>query len=225
MNTGSRTSERGTIHRLDVVSAGPALASAVDAFLAEVPNANTARSYGTALRALVSELGASTRSAPCGGCSTRPPPEPRKSWHWTSRNWICATGGPRSAARAARRHHRVVRCHRLVALAPVGGPPDRAGLPHRRRARVELPTPISPGQRPGEVVLPAGGRVLRGRDREAARRAVDAAPTTALRPDPRRGGRREHLHPAGVLRPHQRCLAGPVRAGVPGSSGALAGSA
>jgi hypothetical protein len=50
----------GTIHRLDVVSAGPALASAVDAFLAEVPNANTARSYGTALRALVSELGAST---------------------------------------------------------------------------------------------------------------------------------------------------------------------
>ena len=60
MNTGSRNIGTRTIHRLDVVSAGLALASAVDAFLAEVPNANTARSYGTALRALVSELGAST---------------------------------------------------------------------------------------------------------------------------------------------------------------------
>lgn len=50
----------GTVHRLDVGPAGPELAGAVNAFLAQVPNANTARSYGVALRALVAELGAAT---------------------------------------------------------------------------------------------------------------------------------------------------------------------
>lgn len=50
----------GTVHHLDVAPAGPELAAAVDAFLAAVPNANTARSYSVALRALVAELGANT---------------------------------------------------------------------------------------------------------------------------------------------------------------------
>ncbi len=47
----------GTVHRIDVHSTTPALADAVEAFLAEVDNRNTARSYGTALRALAAELG------------------------------------------------------------------------------------------------------------------------------------------------------------------------
>lgn len=54
----------GTVHHLDVAPAGPELAAAVDAFLAAMPNANTARSYSVALRALVAELGADT---PVGG--------------------------------------------------------------------------------------------------------------------------------------------------------------
>lgn len=47
----------GTVHRLDTGSTGPALGDAVAAFLREVDNPNTARSYGIALRALVAELG------------------------------------------------------------------------------------------------------------------------------------------------------------------------
>lgn len=50
----------GTVHRLDAHSAAPALADAVEAFLAEVDNHNTVRSYGTALRALVAEFGTAT---------------------------------------------------------------------------------------------------------------------------------------------------------------------
>lgn len=53
----------GTVHRLDVPSAAPPLADAVEAFLTEVDNRNTARSYGTALRALVAELGTTTAVA------------------------------------------------------------------------------------------------------------------------------------------------------------------
>lgn len=48
----------GTVHRLDTGPAGPALGDAVAAFLREVANANTARSYAIALRALAAELGA-----------------------------------------------------------------------------------------------------------------------------------------------------------------------
>lgn len=50
----------GTVHRLDHHPAAPDLASAVDSFLAEVANPNTARAYGIALRMLVAELGEAT---------------------------------------------------------------------------------------------------------------------------------------------------------------------
>lgn len=47
----------GTVHRLDTGPTGPALGDAVAAFLREVNNSHTARSYGIALRALAAELG------------------------------------------------------------------------------------------------------------------------------------------------------------------------
>jgi hypothetical protein len=50
----------GTIHRLDAAATGMRLDGAVEAFLTEIPNANTARAYSLALRALVTELGAET---------------------------------------------------------------------------------------------------------------------------------------------------------------------
>lgn len=50
----------GTVHRLDVGPAVPELAAAVEAFLGEVANRNTARAYGIALRALIAELGETT---------------------------------------------------------------------------------------------------------------------------------------------------------------------
>lgn len=53
----------GIVHRLDVRPSAPELALAVQAFLAEVDNPNTARSYGTALRALIAELGETTSVA------------------------------------------------------------------------------------------------------------------------------------------------------------------
>jgi len=49
-----------TIHRLDAAATGMRLDGAVEAFLTEIPNANTARAYALALRALVTELGAET---------------------------------------------------------------------------------------------------------------------------------------------------------------------
>ena len=51
----------GTIHRLDAAATGMRLDGAVEAFLTEIPNANTARAYSLALRALVTELGAELR--------------------------------------------------------------------------------------------------------------------------------------------------------------------
>ncbi|WP_245560468.1 tyrosine-type recombinase/integrase [Actinopolyspora halophila] len=51
------------MHRLDVGPAPPGLAAAVEGFLGEVSNRNTARAYGIALRALVVEFGASTSVA------------------------------------------------------------------------------------------------------------------------------------------------------------------
>ncbi|SQD99528.1 conserved hypothetical protein [Parafrankia sp. Ea1.12] len=47
----------GGVHRVDLAPAGPTLAGAAEAFLAEVANRNTARSYRTALAALAAELG------------------------------------------------------------------------------------------------------------------------------------------------------------------------
>lgn len=47
----------GTVHRLDRGGAEPVLDEAVRSFLAEVDNPNTHRAYGTALRALLAELG------------------------------------------------------------------------------------------------------------------------------------------------------------------------
>ncbi|WP_208759328.1 hypothetical protein [Microbispora triticiradicis] len=46
----------GSVHRLQP-SAAPPLGAAAGAFLAQVPNPNTARAYGIALRALAAELG------------------------------------------------------------------------------------------------------------------------------------------------------------------------
>ena len=50
----------GTIHCLNAAATGMRLDGAVEAFLTEIPNANTARAYSLALRALVTELGAET---------------------------------------------------------------------------------------------------------------------------------------------------------------------
>lgn len=52
----------GTVHQLDAAPSTPPLGDAADAFLRQVrhQNENTARSYGTALRAMVAELGADT---------------------------------------------------------------------------------------------------------------------------------------------------------------------
>ncbi len=94
-----------------------------------------------------------------------------------------------------------------------------------RRARVELPT--------ADLHLDSGrARLSYRRAAECFEDATEKLPGGPWTLHQLRhsaltqfGGRREHLHPAGVLRPHQRCLAGPVHAGVPGSSGALAGSA
>lgn len=119
------------IHRLDVVSAGTALRALVSELGASTPVAvldeeATARIQGwitsDPVRRIRRRPRVPDRTRPLGKaeveglltrthlplrertlwrmCSTRPPPEPRKSWHWTSRNWIRATGGPRSAARA-----------------------------------------------------------------------------------------------------------------------------
>lgn len=53
----------GTVHQLDVGPATPELAAAVEGFLGEVTNRNTARAYGIALRALVAVLGETTSVA------------------------------------------------------------------------------------------------------------------------------------------------------------------
>ncbi len=49
-----------------------------------------------------------------------------------------------------------------------------------------------------------------------------AAPATALRADPRGRGRRQHLHPAVVLRAHLSRIAGQIRPGVPRGAAPLA---
>ncbi|WP_017975733.1 tyrosine-type recombinase/integrase [Actinopolyspora halophila] len=72
----------GTVHRLDLQSAAPGLAGAVDAFLAEVVNRNTARAYGIALRALVAEFGESTQVAVLDGDATA-----EKIGRWFARRW------------------------------------------------------------------------------------------------------------------------------------------
>ena len=59
-HTPPREGPVGTIHCLNAAATGMRLDGAVEAFLTEIPNANTARAYSLALRALVTELGAET---------------------------------------------------------------------------------------------------------------------------------------------------------------------
>ncbi|MCP2163924.1 tyrosine-type recombinase/integrase [Goodfellowiella coeruleoviolacea] len=80
-------------HHLAIVPAGPHLADAVDAFLAQVRNTNTARSYGVALRALVAELGSTT---PLAVLAEEPTAE--RIAGWFVRRW----GGAANATANAR---------------------------------------------------------------------------------------------------------------------------
>ena len=302
----------GTVHHLDVGPAGPTISGAVDAFLAEVPNANTARAYGIALRALIAELGPSAPVAMLDEEATAD-----RIGTWFSHRWGKSANATvnarldalRSAAawwrvqdwitddpiRRIRRRPRVPDRTRALGRADVEGLLTRTHLPIRertlwrmlyetaaraeeilaldvpeldlrnRRAKVRrkggaadiivwrtatarLVPRLLDGRRTGPVFLTdrrarvelptADLHLDSGRARLSYRRAAEcfeaateklpggpwtAAPAPALRTDPRRRGRREHLHAAGVLRAHQRRVAVPVRAGVPGSPGSLAG--
>ena len=91
-----------------------------------------------------------------------------------------------------------------------------------RRARVELP--------PGDLdpttgrarLIPPRGRTVRAGHRRLPRRAVDAAPAPPLGAHPRCRGRRQHRHPAGLLRAHLGRLAGPLRPRLTRGAGWLA---
>ena len=120
-------------------------------------------------------------SAPCGGCCTRPPPGRPRCSRSTSRTWTCPTGGPGSAAKAAR------------STSSSGRPARRGSCPACSRAG--KPARCSSTERKARVQLPAADLDRAGRARlsyqqadalfsEGLRRR-DLAPAQALRADPR----------------------------------------
>ncbi|HSZ30211.1 MAG TPA: tyrosine-type recombinase/integrase, partial [Pseudonocardiaceae bacterium] len=299
------------VHRLEPGAAAVPLAHAMEAFLAQVPNPNSARSYRVALRALVAELGPDTplvvldqeRTAErvgcwfteCWGSASNATVNARldalrsaAAW-WRTQDWI--TGEPsrrirrrprtpdrtRSLGRAeietllsrptlplrertlwrmlyetAARTHEILSLdieeldlrNRRANVRRKGGAADviiwrtttarllprllerrRAGpvfLTDRAARRPLPPSGPQPGHRPGPAVLPPRSRVFPDRHREPPRGALDPAPATALRADPRRRRRRQHLHPARLLRAHLHRLPGPLHPPLPRSPGPLA---
>jgi integrase/recombinase XerC/integrase/recombinase XerD len=114
----------------DVGSAGPTLSGAVDAFLSEVPNANTARAYGIALRALVTELDASTPVAVLDEEATAD-----RIGSWFTRRWGKSSNATVNARLDALRSAAAWwRVQRLITDDPVRRIRRRPRVPDRTRS-------------------------------------------------------------------------------------------
>lgn len=139
-----------TIHRLDAAATGMRLDGAVEAFLTEIPNANTARAYALALRALVTELGAEppvrlldeeaaaeriglwfarhwVASANATANARLDALHSAAAW-WRTQHWI--TGDP---TRRLRRRPRIPDRTRSLSITDIATPLTRTHLPLRER--------------------------------------------------------------------------------------------
>ena len=154
---------------------------------------------------------------------TRPPPAPAKSSPSTSPTSTYPTAAQGCAARVAPPTSSLADRHRPSATPPARLAPLRPGLPHRPRH----PPPARPGrprhqQRTGPTVLPSRRRTVHPSHHRTRRWTLDTAPATALRPHPRRRNRRQHRHPAVLLRAHLDRVPRPIHPSLTRSPSPLA---